>query len=279
MTRDLEPVGQILREVAEAVVLPRFRALAPEHIEEKGPDDPVTVADRESEQMLEARLTDLLPGSRVLGEEAAHADPSVFRHLDTDDPVWVVDPIDGTRSFVEGSDSFCMIVALVRHGETVAGWVYRPTHEALTRAELGAGAEHEGERLQPLTARASAAGEDPKPFLIASYKRPKDRLLEALERAGTDRPIAWRPLFSAGLVYADVARGLIDASLFYSSKPWDHAAGVLFAHEVGGAAGYMDGTVYRATVQDNRSGILSVREPLLWGPLASAFTEARDRPA
>src|SRR3546814_9282988 len=59
-----------------------------------------------------ARLTDLLPGSLVVGEEAVHAEPALMDQLASDAPVWILDPIDGTRNFAHGRPVFAIMVAL-----------------------------------------------------------------------------------------------------------------------------------------------------------------------
>ncbi|GAA2751583.1 hypothetical protein GCM10010440_64410 [Kitasatospora cinereorecta] len=101
--RDVSEVDRIVREVAEQEIVSRFGRLVAGEIAEKAPGDLVTVADRAAEEALTARLTALLPGSAVVGEEAVSADPGVLKALDGPDPVWIVDPIDGTHNFVAGN--------------------------------------------------------------------------------------------------------------------------------------------------------------------------------
>ena len=75
MTPDIDKVTRIIAEAAEEAVLPRFRALAAHEIREKEAGDLVTVADVEAEAVLSRRLAEILPGSLVVGEEAAEEDP------------------------------------------------------------------------------------------------------------------------------------------------------------------------------------------------------------
>ena len=89
---DIEAVGRLVREVAEAEILPRWRALEAHDIDTKsGPNDLVTIADRKAETLLSAALVELYPGSRVVGEETFAADPTRLRHLGGDAPVWIID--------------------------------------------------------------------------------------------------------------------------------------------------------------------------------------------
>ena len=73
---DSEAVLKLIRDVAEEVVNPRFRALADHQIQEKNPGDLVTVADREAEELLTRALTAAYPDAVVLGEEAYAGDPA-----------------------------------------------------------------------------------------------------------------------------------------------------------------------------------------------------------
>ena len=125
---DIEAVAAIICEVADQVIMPRWRNLAAHEIGTKTrPDDIVTIADREAEIELTRRLGDMLPGSRVVGEEAVAADARVLEIFRGPDPIWVIDPIDGTRKFTEGKPTFDVLVALVHKGKGVAGWIYGVT--------------------------------------------------------------------------------------------------------------------------------------------------------
>ena len=99
---DLHTVDDILREVASQEIMPRFRKLVAGDVEMKDVNDPVTVADKAAEKALIVRLTNYLPGSFVVGEEGFAEIPEILSRLQGDGDVWVIDPIDGTRQFVEG---------------------------------------------------------------------------------------------------------------------------------------------------------------------------------
>src|SRR4051794_24544631 len=95
----LAAVEDTIRAGGAAEVVPGGRCLAEADATEKnGPHDLVTTADRLAEERLTERLTALLPGSVVVGEEAVAADPSVLARLRGDAPVWVIDPVDGTSA-------------------------------------------------------------------------------------------------------------------------------------------------------------------------------------
>ncbi|MFF2777689.1 inositol monophosphatase family protein [Streptomyces sp. NPDC058052] len=234
-------VEEAVRKAAAAEIMPRFRQLADhEIVEKKGPYDLVTVADRAAEEHLTQALTALLPGSVVVGEEAVHADPELYGRLRGDAPVWIVDPVDGTRQFVHGDPGFCTLVALARHGELLASWTYAPALGELAVAVKGRGAFLNGERI-----RSGSPAPDAVLQVATShpdYTTPdQKRALLGLETEGV-RP---RPCGSAGLEYLAVARGELDATAFSWELAWDHAAGLLLVAEAGGAQTTVAGEPFR----------------------------------
>ncbi|WP_435854726.1 inositol monophosphatase family protein [Streptomyces triculaminicus] len=237
----LDEVEETVRKAAAAEIMPRFRQLATDEIVEKnGPYDLVTVADRRAEEHLTAALTALLPGSVVVGEEAVYADPGVLRALRGEDPVWIVDPVDGTRQFVNGDAGFATLVCLAHHGELLASWTYAPALDQMAIARRGGGATLNGE---PLRCGSPEPGRDLE-VAISHYDFTTDeekRVLAALLTEG----IAPRPCGSAGLEYLHVAQGRLDGLAFSWENPWDHAAGLLLVAEAGGASGTLAGEPFR----------------------------------
>jgi fructose-1,6-bisphosphatase/inositol monophosphatase family enzyme len=225
-------VEDAVRHVAAAEILPRWRQLAADDISHKtAPHDLVTVADRQAEQQLTDALPALLPGSLVVGEEAVAADPGVLDRLRGPDPVWIVDPVDGTANFVAGKEEFATMVALAVQGEVLASWIFLPRLGGglMATARRGEGAHLDGE---PLSTARPGNGEALRVATsqTAYLAEPERRLVEAL-RVGGVRP---EPCRCAGLAYVDVARGEIDAVAFTWQAPWDHAAGLLLVREAGG---------------------------------------------
>ena len=139
-------VCNLLRDVAHTVVMPRFMALKLGEIEIKAPNEPVTIADREAEDRISVALATLLPGSRVVGEEACSANFALLAGLGKG-LVWIVDPIDGTANFAAGRAPFAMMIALMREGELICSWIYDPLNDRLAVAELGSGAWIGGKRI------------------------------------------------------------------------------------------------------------------------------------
>ncbi len=136
----VEDIAGHIREVAETEILPRFCKLREGDIAFKIGDDPVTIADKEAEKALSNRFLALLPGSKVVGEEAFADNPQLLECFFGESPVWIIDPIDGTRNFVAGKTTFGVIVGLAQRNEMVAGWLYDPMSGQYIAAERGAGA-------------------------------------------------------------------------------------------------------------------------------------------
>jgi fructose-1,6-bisphosphatase/inositol monophosphatase family enzyme len=231
LDRHADDVEEAVRKAAAAEVMPRFRRLAAHEVDQKaGPHDLVTDADRLAEQYLTEVLGGLLPGSLVVGEEAVHANPASYEALQGDTPVWIVDPVDGTRQFVHGDPGFCMLVALARSGVVLASWTYAPARDQLATAIRGRGAFLDGERLR---AGVPDQGRD----LQVATSHPDyttDEQKRGLLGLWTDG-VAPSPCGSAGLEYLAVARGESDAVAFSWEAAWDHAAGLLLVEEAGGA--------------------------------------------
>jgi len=224
---DIDHVAALVAEVAAEEMVPRFRALADGEVREKGPGDVVTIVDELCEERLTRGLADLLPGSVVVGEEAAAADDRVIDRLDGDDPVWIIDPLDGTRNFADGKAAFVSMVALVHGGELIGAWIHDPNAGLTAVAERGAGAWISGRRL------AVARG-GPLDGLSGAFAKPaRGPRREAAERLGKALRHDER-ITSAGLTYIELASGQLDIGLFSRLWPWDHAPGVLIYREAGG---------------------------------------------
>ena len=252
-------VQNILRQVAQKVVLPHYQNLQASDIQEKSPGDLVTVADRLSEDMLSDKLAALLPGAAIIGEEGSALDPSVMDHL-ADNQAWIIDPIDGTGNFAAGKPPFGMIVALSEANETVAGWLYDPLSDRICYAAKGQGAFLNGEKLavsvhpvgKPVAALATG-------FMTSEQR---DKLLSA---ADGHYQIVDIPRCAAEQ-YPRLALGTNHISTFERSLPWDHAAGLLFLNEAGGKAARWNGDIYRPA--DRKTGLLGASSPKLWDEAA-----------
>lgn len=255
----VEQVSNLLREVAAEAVMPRFQKLADAEVRVKSPGEEVTIADEEAERLLAAGLLALLPGSRVIGEEAVSAQPELLHGLG-EGTVFLVDPVDGTSNFVKGSPCFSMMVALLREGEPVASWMLSPATGTLHVAEHGGGAWVDGERVR--------VGEPPHWGALRGGVLTRFLPAEMTARVqanGRDLAAILPGLLCAGEEYPAIVRGEQNFVMFWRGLPWDHAPGTLFLEEAGGRAARFDGRPYRPAEQG--FGILAAQSPALWDEL------------
>jgi fructose-1,6-bisphosphatase/inositol monophosphatase family enzyme len=239
---ELAEVEGIIRSVNQKAVLPRFRSLTDSDVAMKGPMDPVTIADREAEDLLRERLTAFLPGSVVVGEEAVSEDASVLDALTGSAPVWIVDPIDGTRNFVAGSGRFSTLVALAADGVLQASWSYAPVLGRIGTALAGHGA-----RVDGVPARVARGGDPATPPLPVTTSHPVwwphgyGRGVDAMRAADLDV----RYFDACGIEYLDLAIGARSGMVLTWENSWDHAAGILLVGEAGGHVAALDGAPVR----------------------------------
>ncbi len=126
-----------LAAISGEAILPFFRTtLSVENKSMRGGFDPVTAADRAAEAAMRARIRELFPGHGIVGEEFEAERPDA-------EFVWVLDPIDGTKSFISGMPIWGTLIALTRAGKPVYGLVHQPfTRESFSGD--GASARYRG---------------------------------------------------------------------------------------------------------------------------------------
>ncbi|AWK87040.1 inositol monophosphatase family protein [Azospirillum thermophilum] len=240
---DIDKVSALIREVAKTEILPYFHDLANAGVREKtGPMDLVTLADEAGERALTPLLAGLLPGSTVLGEEAASQDERVLDRVHGDAPVWIIDPVDGTLNFAQGRPLFAVIVALVQGGRTLAGWIHDPLDGRMATAVAGQGAMLDGRRVHvapaaPLSGMVGAASTR---FCAPEVAARVDEGVKGLGEKVC--------LSSAAQEYLRLLEGRSHYSLYHRLMPWDHAAGVLLHAEAGGYSALADGSPYSPTL-------------------------------
>ena len=132
---------QAARDVsAAAVATPLHYFRAGFSVEQKSDDSPVTVADRETEAALRQAIAARFPDHGILGEE--FGSEGLEREF-----VWVIDPIDGTKSFISGSPLFGLLVAVLRQGTPVAGIIRMPALGECYGGSLETGSDRDGTRI------------------------------------------------------------------------------------------------------------------------------------
>ena len=269
----LDLVEDIIRDVAITEIMPRFRKLAAHDVEMKGVNDPVTIADKESERCLTERLKLYLPGSLVVGEESFAKDKAIMSHLNTEHPVWVIDPIDGTRNFVAGKPEFAVMVALVQNHRSIASWIHDPNSGDTIMAEKGSGVWLRGKRLHLATSDANVrtvgvVGSRVQQLISDPSVMPKGSDVPALEIgscAGFDYP----RLFSGEATFANAPTTRASFLFYRHTNAWDHAPGMFLHHEAGGYSADWAGQPYN--MENPLSGLIYAADKDTWIRLHKLF--------
>jgi fructose-1,6-bisphosphatase/inositol monophosphatase family enzyme len=252
---DPAAVAEHIRAVAATEILPRWRNLREGDVALKtGPDDLVTVADKAAEAALTERLLDLMPGSRVVGEEAVAADATIMARFDDGAPLWVIDPVDGTQAFATGEPEFTVMVGLVADRTPLAGWIYAPATGVMHWATRGAGAWRAsaggaGQRLAP---PPSPPGIAECRGVVGRRMLDRERLARIEAQAHHFRELV--PATYAGHQYPWLFEGAIHFCLYSKCEPWDHLPGLAIASELGLVYTKHDGSPYLPG--DNRGGLI-----------------------
>jgi fructose-1,6-bisphosphatase/inositol monophosphatase family enzyme len=226
-----EEILQLLQDVADEVINPRFRSLSEEQVSEKHPGDLVTVADREAEVRIAEVLARAYPDALVLGEEATHTDETLLPRFRDAGHAFTIDPVDGTKNFVSGSPDHAVMAAELRDGVVVRSWIWQPQHGTAYVAERGGGAWLNGRRLVRRPAQAPLRG-------VTSRRRWIGRSLGALPPL----ELTW---VCCGVDYGKLVEGAADYLVYSGTKPWDHAPGSLLLEEAGAVLGTFEGGPYR----------------------------------
>ncbi|MXX04132.1 MAG: inositol monophosphatase [Gemmatimonadetes bacterium] len=263
-------VEALLREAANQIVMPLWRNLGREDVSEKSAGDLTTSADTRCEALQASHLPLLIEGALVLGEESVYDDPDLLDMLQTDAPVWVIDPLDGTRYFAAGEPKFAIMVCLIQAGTTLGAWILNPLDGVLTSAERGGGAFQGGGAVQDggrLDADSTRLVVDPLPLpldrargVAMTWYLP-DALKPTAEAAKDSFQFIERTR-CAGYNYPSFAKNELQFLFFYRTLVWDHAPGVLIAQEAGGFVRRLDGTEYSPV--DDRKGLLCANNQETW---------------
>jgi myo-inositol-1(or 4)-monophosphatase len=185
----------------------------------KGDGSPVTIADREAEALMRERIARRFPDHAVLGEEFGETSPGARVR-------WILDPIDGTRSFMRGVPLYGVLVGVEVDGVASVGVAHFPPLRETVAAGSGLGCTWNGKvcRVSPVTrlSEALVLTTDPK----ALARDPGWLALQ--ERAGTVR--GWSDCYGHALVATGRAEVMLDPVM----NPWDSAPFLPILTEAGG---------------------------------------------
>ena len=123
-------------------ILMKYYESSDKKIKMKGKDNPVTIADQEADKYLFNFLTNEFPEYGWLSEETVDSEERLERKR-----VWIVDPLDGTKEFIEGIPHFSVSIGLVENGDPVIGVIYNPVSGEMFSCEKGKGVYLNGEKV------------------------------------------------------------------------------------------------------------------------------------
>lgn len=219
MAERLELAGRTAREAGGFAhdYFKRWREL---DVEDKGPQDRVSEADRATEALIARRIRKAFPGDAIVGEENGGEEAVSF---------WLLDPIDGTNNFVRGIAYYCVSIAYVAAGKIEIGAVYDPVLDELFVGRRGHGAFCNG---RPMRASAVSKVSDALFCVGHTQRLPAAGFLGTLARILTGGG-AIRDMGAGALMLAHVADGRFDAYLEGHMLAYDAAAGLLLCREAG----------------------------------------------
>lgn len=239
---DFEAFINRLATLSGEAIMPFFRTtIAAEDKAHGGTFDPVTEADRSAEIVMRRMIQNTFPEHGVIGEEFGADNPHA-------DYVWVIDPIDGTKSFISGFPTWGTLIGLTHHGRPCYGMMHQPfTHERFmgdgskafwrgpARVAVGQGDGEEKRRLTtracPTLAQATLMTTSPSliaPQRLADFHRIESRVL--LSRYGGDC-----------YAYCALAAGHVDLVVESDLKPYDIVALIPIIEGAGGVVTTWEG--------------------------------------
>jgi 3'(2'), 5'-bisphosphate nucleotidase len=222
-------------------------------VEIKSDDSPVTAADKESDKLISEELHAAFPSYAFLTEESVDNPVRL-----TNDFVFIVDPLDGTREFVARNGEFTTNIALCYQHKIVAGVINVPMKDVMYYAVLGQGAYRLDKGKAPLRIHVSDRTKELIAVRSRSYFNPQEKALLDKHQAEIKEIRA----LGAALKFCAIAEGQADISYRESpgTKEWDIAAGTIILQEAGGFLLKHDLTEYSFNRIDvyNRQGYVLV---------------------
>lgn len=203
--------------------------------------DLVTEVDKAVEEFITRKIKHAYPSHKFIGEET-YAGEKI-----TDEPTWIVDPIDGTTNFVHGYPMVCTSIGLTVKGVPVIGVIYNPFLDQLYSAAKGRGAWLNEHVHLPVTGKSKPLTDLGQALIAVEYGSSRSsptlpskcktfQTLAASKDEGGKMAHSLRSAGSAAINIALVASGGLDIYWEIGCWPWDVCAGICILYEAGGVA-------------------------------------------
>ena len=252
--REIEVATELAR-AAGAVLLSHYHSpfLVEQKVNALQELEEVTAADREANELIVTRLRKEFPDDGILAEESTDNDERLKK-----DRVWLIDPMDGTKNFIQRDGDFAVQIGLAVGGETVAGVVFQPTRDLLYRAARGGGAWME-DAQQSITRMSVSSRTQPGDMVLASSRSHRSPRMERVVNAFGFKDETRRG--SVGVKMGLIAEQKADLYLHLSpsTKQWDTSAPEIILAEAGGTVTDLFGQPlrYNGVRIDNQNGVVA----------------------
>lgn len=221
-------------------------------VERKGDKSPVTIADRNTEEMLRRQIQRDFPGHGIIGEEFGN-------ELPTAEWVWTIDPIDGTRSFIRGLPFYSILLSLLHHGRPVMGVIALPALGEVYWAVQGQGTWTENRRVfvspEKKLEKCLVATAD----IYCFEKKKYTRLFKAL-----NRDAAMVRTYPDAFGHLLAIHGAVDVMVDPWAYIWDYAPCKILVEEAGGVFSNFTGNKNSITegtaIVGNKSLVQKIRK-------------------
>lgn len=219
----IEKILPVIQEVADKYLTREDS----QHITVKGDSNFVTEVDTNIEKAMKERLSSLYPAIQFMGEESDNQD------IDFSNPLWILDPVDGTSNLIHDFHNSSMSLALAVEKQVVFGVIYHYSTKEYFYAKKGEGAFVSGLPIQVSNTTELSRS------LVSFGTSPYDKATLSEKNCETLKQIFFlcediRRIGSAAIELAYVAAGRVDIYLERNLKPWDYAAAIIIIEEAGG---------------------------------------------
>jgi len=230
------------------------------HADFKADDSPVTIADKQAEELIRSRIEQEFPSHAIVGEEFGRTRDENATHR------WFIDPIDGTKSFIRGVPIYAVLIGLEIEGKIEVGAVYFPALDEMIYAASGTGCYWNGRQTRVISTqklnRSVICFTDPASF----GRHQRQEAWESLQQASYYRA-GWTDAYGHALV----ATGRVELMLDPITNSWDCGPFPVILREAGGFFGDWTGT---ETIYGNEA--LSTTQQLL-PEVLKVIAEAENR--
>ena len=253
LARELETAIALARSAGQTIM--KHYADGAE-VEIKGDNSPVTAADKDANELIVRGLKEAFPEDGILAEESTDtAERQTHRRL------WCVDPLDGTKEFIDKNGMFVVMIGLAIDGEASLGVVYQPTEDLLLWGANGSAGLFQGDiTIKPSLSHCS---QPEQASMVVSRSHRSTTVSSVADTLGLKREL---PVGSVGLKIAYIVMGKAEMYLSTSDRmmEWDTCAPEAILRAAGGKVSDIRGEPlrYNKTVANTQYGILASNGPL-----------------